>query len=243
MLLLEVTTLECSAPAGLFPGWRKGRRSILRSVSFGVEESSTVGLVGPSGSGKSTLAQCIAGLQLPDAGSITLAGTNIFPNVRNRKLIGTSIQLIFQDPGASFDPKMKVMDSMLEAAMLRSRHNHRADITEELGLLLRSVHLTPAVLNRLPRELSGGQLQRLAVARSLLTRPRLLVLDEPTSALDVVNQVALLCLLRSLQLEFGFSILYITHDLIGANAFCDKIEVLSEGTIVEERSPVKDRAR
>ena len=235
MLLLEVIGLKNSAAAGGSFGLRRTRKKILQSVSLGIGECTTVGLVGPSGSGKSTLARCLAGLQRPDGGRIIFSGTDIFPKQRNRTLIGTSIQLIFQDPVASFDPRMRVFDSLVEAAPIDEQSN-TLKTAGNVRMLLESVRLNPDVMGRFPRELSGGQLQRLAIARSILARPRLMILDEPTSALDPISQVAVLTLLRSLQVRIGFSILYITHDLKGALAFCERIAVLAEGRITEEDS-------
>jgi len=236
MLLLEVAELNSSVYPGFSLALKRKRKEILRSVSLTVEKPSIVGVVGPSGSGKTTLARCLAGLQKPDRGSIALDGTNIFPNHENRKRTGTAIQMIFQDPGASLDPKMRILDSLMEAVGKEKSGMNGEKIIEWLKRLLASVQLAPEVLVRFPGELSGGQLQRVAIARSLAAKPRVLILDEPTSALDVITQVAVLSLLRSLHTRHRFAILFITHDVTCALAFCERIAILYEGSIVEENS-------
>ena len=191
-----------------------------------------MGLLGESGSGKTTLARCIAGLQRPDSGTITYKGTSIFPRTENRKRIGVGIQMLFQASGASLDPCLTMMDSLLEGISCSTRDPKAAVAAAEEWVS--SVGMTRDCLGRLPSQLSGGQRQRIALARALSAGPRLLLLDEPTSAVDALTSAQLLRLLRSLQAKRGFSLLLITHHVQTALSFCDRVAVLRDGVIVEE---------
>jgi peptide/nickel transport system ATP-binding protein len=234
MPLLEVKDLRYTPRLDSIAGFREKRRLLLKGVSLRVDEGATVALLGESGSGKTTLARCIAGLEVPDSGTLTYNGVNLFPRTENRKTIGTGIQMLFQASGASLDPCMTVLDSLAEG--IRARAGKSSGIAAEAGALLSSVGLSGDCLGRIPSQLSGGQRQRIALARALSVAPRLLVLDEPTSALDSVTSAHLLQLLTSLQANEGFSILLITHDVKRALSSCDRVAVLHDGVIVEEGS-------
>ncbi len=235
MPVLEVKNLHCSFKVQAQRLLGKQRKKIIEGVSFSIHRADTVGILGESGSGKSTIARCIAGLLLPDNGHIFFNGLNIFPDTDNRKKIKRKIQMLFQNHTASLNPRMPVKQSLLEALNYQEvssqiRGNNGTRIQEVLD----STGLSPDILKRYPRQLSGGQRQRVALARSLLARPELLILDEPTSALDILTQVQILRLIKKLQEEKGFSLLYITHDVASALEICDRIIVLYRGKIVEE---------
>jgi ABC-type glutathione transport system ATPase component len=231
MLLLEVSGLSCRARNTSLADFFMKEKTVLRGIDLALEENSSLALIGESGSGKTTLARCLAGLQRPDAGTITFAGVNIFPDTGNRRSIGLEIQMLFQGSAAALDPSLTIRDSLIEAIEARPPRTSRA--FEEAGRLISSVGLRDECLARFPRHLSGGELQRVALARVLVVAPRLLILDEPTSALDAVTAVQLLQLLAALQRNQKFSLLYITHHLRLGFSFCERVAVLHEGKILE----------
>lgn len=204
------------------------RKRVLKNVSLSLEKGTTLGILGASGSGKSTLARCVAGLQTPDGGEIVFDGVQLFPEHQNRKRVKRQIQLLFQASGASLDPTMTVGACLQEAIASKE--------AVEAGQWLVAVGLSEDLLERRSSQISGGQKQRVALARALAAHPKLLILDEPTSALDIVTQQSMLALLTALQAKHGFSILLITHDVHVALAFCTRIAVFHDGTIVEENA-------
>jgi peptide/nickel transport system ATP-binding protein len=227
MPLLEVTNLAFSTSSG--PTFSKELKSILYDVSFNLEEGLTLGLIGESGSGKSTIARCIAGLSAPSSGTMMFSGINVFPEIQNRKNIGTSIQMFFQNHSASLDPRIKIRESLFEGIKNCDRCSAERISRELLSL----VELPDDILERYPSELSGGQRQRIALARVLSISPKLLILDEPTSSLDVITQIQMLKMIKDIQRKTHTAILYISHDVLTASLICDRIAVLYNGTIVE----------
>ena len=220
------------------------RRGILRrivghvravdGVDIAVEPGATVGLVGESGSGKSTLGRVLLRLLDPTAGTITFDGEDITKvpsrQMREHRL---GMQVVFQDPFSSFDPLATIADSLAEPMRnyLDLGKQQREDRVCEL---LRTVSLDPDHRNRYPREFSGGQLQRIAIARALALSPKLLVLDEPVSSLDVSIQADIINLLGDLQDELGVAYLFIAHDLALVRHVSDRIAVMYLGRIVEQ---------
>jgi oligopeptide/dipeptide ABC transporter ATP-binding protein len=220
------------------------RRGVLRrtvghvravdGVDLAVEPGKTVGLVGESGSGKSTVGRVLLRLLDPTAGTITFDGTDIttVPQRRMRAL-RRGMQLVFQDPFSSFDPLATIADSLAEP--MRNYLDLGKQAREERVCdLLRTVSLDPDHRNRYPREFSGGQLQRIAIARALALSPKMLVLDEPVSSLDVSIQADIINLLGDLQEELGLAYLFIAHDLALVRHVSDRIAVMYLGRIVEE---------
>jgi ABC-type glutathione transport system ATPase component len=202
----------------------------VRDVSLTVDESKIVALIGDSGSGKTSLALAVAQLIPITSGAVFLLGQDMSRlSKRELRKSRSTIQMIFQDPHGSFDPRQRMESAFRE---LRRVHGPRATALSDDALLER-VGLTGATLKRLPSELSGGQVQRMAVARALLARPRLLIADEPTSALDVSVQAQMLDLLVSLKREEGLGILLITHNLAVARQVADFVHVMYRGAIVE----------
>ena len=213
----------------------------VNGVDLTIGRGEIVGLVGESGSGKTTVAHCVVRLLDPDAGAITLDGTDI-THLARRKLIPLrpKMHMVFQDPYSSLNPRMKVAD--IVAAPLRAQRRSvlqhgrpvsRRKLNAEVDEMLDQVGLSRQLRGRYPHELSGGQRQRVGLARSLIARPLLLVADEPTSALDVSVQAAILNQLADLQREFGFSCLFISHNLAVVRYLCDRIAVMCKGEIVE----------
>ena len=199
-----------------------GRTTILNDISFAVPSGGALGIVGESGSGKSTLGRVVAGLVQPSAGRVLLDGR---PPPRP-----APVQLIFQNPAAALNPRRSCGASVMEA--LRPRFSLRSG-TGDVNAWFELVGLNPELAERRPDALSGGQKQRVAIARALAARPRILVADEITSALDLPIQASILNLLRELRARFGFTLIFISHDLPVVRYLCDDIAVMREGRIVE----------
>ncbi len=216
-----------------YPGPRRGftRTDPIRAVngvSFTLKRGESLGLVGESGCGKSTLTRAILGLDPLTSGSITLNGQPISPTMPRARR--ADMQVVFQDPYGSFNPRWRVDRILTEPFHLLDTPPPRdAAITEAL----KAVHLHPDDAHKYPHEFSGGQRQRIAIARALITRPKLLVLDEAVSALDVSVRARILDLLADLQRQFGLSYLFISHDLTVVRAITDRVLVMQAGQIVE----------
>ncbi|HLX13463.1 MAG TPA: ATP-binding cassette domain-containing protein [Bacteroidota bacterium] len=231
MPLLELVNLSLGYTTGR--SFRKEFKTVLRDISLSIEHSEIVALVGSSGSGKSSLARVIAGLEQPSSGVISFSDLNIYPEITNRKKIGTAIQLLFQNYSASLDQSMTVQ-SILSEPFPEFRSPGAVLSASNLGKMkgaLHSVRLGDDCMNRFPRELSGGQRQRVALARALVVSPQLLILDEPTSALDGITMIQILDLIAEVQKNTGVAVIFITHDLAAANSVCSRILLLRDGAI------------
>jgi peptide/nickel transport system ATP-binding protein len=196
----------------------------LDDVSITVREGEAVGLVGPSGSGKTTLARIIAGHLEPDAGAVTVTGDG-----------RRSVQLVAQDPWDALSPRLTVAQLVREPLDI-SREGSPSARDAEVSAALHTVGLpsTGAFLEARSHELSGGQLQRIALARALVARPKVLVADEPTAMLDASEQARLLVVLRERQAELGIGLVLVSHDLAVVRKVTDRIVVLDRGRVVEE---------
>jgi peptide/nickel transport system ATP-binding protein len=209
----------------------------LDGVSFTLAAGRSLGVVGESGSGKSTLARLIMALDAPTAGQVLLDGTDLHalaPAALRRER--AKLQMVFQDPFGSLDPRRTVLQSVAQplAALMRASV---AEQRERAAAALAEVGLQPSDGSRYPHEFSGGQRQRIAIARALITRPRLIVADEPVSALDVSVQAQVLNLMQDLQDSHGLSYLLVSHDLAVVSLLCDDVIVLHEGRVVERGAP------
>lgn len=207
-----------------------GRFRALDDVSLDLQHHTTIGLVGESGSGKSTLARVLAGLIVPDSGSIFL-GAEALRGKRTRAQ-AKKIQMVFQNPDASLNPRHTIRQ-ILSEGLLFHHVVGRSQAEERCRELLAKVQLDPDALVRYPHEFSGGQRQRIAIARALSVEPGILIADEPTSALDVSVQRSMLELLKALQQELHLTMLFISHDLGVINAISDTVAVMQRGRIVE----------
>ena len=220
------------AQGGLF-----GRTADLRAVdgvSFSVAEGETLGLVGESGCGKSSLARAILQLVAPRGGRIfwlghELTGLDAHALKKHRK----DLQIVFQDPLASLDPRMKVSASIAEPLGTHRPELSSAERRRLVSEMMERVGLERQLMNRFPHELSGGQNQRVCIARAMITSPRLVVCDEAVSALDVSVQSRILTLLKELRAEYGLSMIFISHDLSVVREIADRIMVLYLGRVVE----------
>ena len=216
-----------------------GKVHALNGVSFSVASGRSLGIVGESGSGKSTLARLVMALDAPTAGTVELLGRNLhqLPAEQLRQA-RRDFQMVFQDPYGSLDPRQTVERIVTEPLQAQGQTT-RAEQREQAGQVLAQVGLRANDLGKYPHEFSGGQRQRIAIARALITRPRLIVADEPVSALDVSVQAQVLNLMQDLQQEFGITYMLISHDLAVVNHLCDEVVVLYQGRIVERGSPAE----
>jgi ABC-type glutathione transport system ATPase component len=202
----------------------------LRDVSLSVLKGEILGLVGESGSGKTTLGRILGGQLEPTEGRVYLEGRELGSLPRAK--VRASLQYVYQNPYLSLNPKLSVRELLLEPAKYVLKLGGEKGLEAALGAL-RQVGLGEELLDRYPPELSGGQNQRLAIARALMVGPRLLVLDEPTSALDVVSQAQILSLIRELRARLGLSFVFITHDIAVVRQVADRLAVLYRGRLVE----------
>jgi peptide/nickel transport system ATP-binding protein/oligopeptide transport system ATP-binding protein len=203
-------------------------------VSLTVAGNETLGLVGESGSGKTTVARAIVGLVRPDSGSVMLDGTGLGPVGRRPAALQRAVQMVFQDPRSSLNPLMTVAAIIDEAWRTHPDSAPPGDRTTALHRLLDDVGLDAGVARHRADELSGGQCQRVSIARALAVKPRLLVCDEAVSALDVSVQAQILRLLVDLRERHQLSMLFITHDLGVVHQIADRIAVMRGGVLVEE---------
>jgi ABC-type glutathione transport system ATPase component len=207
-----------------------------QDVSFTIFPGKTLAVVGESGAGKSSLARCVAMLERPSAGTIELAGKNLAA-LSGKELfpMRREVQLIFQDPSSALNPRLTACEVIAEPLLIQ-REGTKSQRRERALHLMQQVGLDPAWEQKRPLEFSGGQRQRLAIARALALGPRLLILDEALSNLDAANQALILKLLTELQAARSLSFLHISHDLRLVSEFADEVAVMYQGSIVELKS-------
>jgi len=211
--------VKCENIKKFFPG-RKGVGAVkaVDGVSLEIKKGRTFGLVGESGSGKTTLGKIMLGILKPDSGKVVLTAKRT--------------QAIFQDPYNSLDPKMKVFDIISEGLVLKKEP--RDSVIKKVDEALELVRLPKNALNKYPHQFSGGERQRIAIGRAVVTHPEFIVCDEPVSSLDVTIQLQILNLLKDIQKRFSITYLFISHDLRAVKFICDEIAVMRQGKIVEE---------
>ena len=213
-------------------GWsRKPRIQAVDGVSVAVRPGETLGVVGESGSGKSTLARLLVGLEEPTSGTVLIDGAEV--GRRRSRELHRKVQFVFQDPSGALNPR-KTVAAILEAPLIHLLGMPKPDRRRRVEELMNLVNLRPEFLDRHPHELSGGQAQRVGIARALAADPRLIVLDEPVSALDVSIQAQILNLLNRLKTDLGLAYLFISHDLAVVESLCDTVAVMHRGRIVEQ---------
>lgn len=210
------------------------KQPVLNGVSFAVRSGACVGLVGESGSGKSTLGRLILGIETPDAGEILLYGADVRKKKNRQKVISA----VFQDYTSSMAPNHTVYQTVREVLRLTGLPDDRSAV----AALLAQVGLDASYLDRRQHELSGGQIQRVCIARAIGRQPKFLLLDEALSSLDVSVQVQILQLLKRLRQTYRMGYLFITHDIQAAAYICDELIIFNEGAVVEQ-IPVEQLAR
>ncbi|NAZ37348.1 ABC transporter ATP-binding protein [Rubellimicrobium sp. CFH 75288] len=234
--LLSVRDLRVTfeiRPRNAWP-WTPSRRlRAVGGVSFDLAPGEVLGVVGESGSGKSTLARAIVGT-VPAEGLIRFDGEDIARlSPEGRRARRRDIQMVFQDPLAALNPRMTVGEIVAEPLLTHFPRTPRAEVRRRVGEILERVGLLPSMINRYPHEFSGGQCQRIGIARALILRPRLLICDEPVSALDVSVQAQVVNLLRELRRDMGLAMIFIAHDLSVVRHVSDRILVMYLGRLME----------
>ena len=235
-VVLEITQVSkeyAAVSSGLFRR-KMGTVSAVDRVSLRLERGRTYGLVGESGCGKSTMGRLIAGLEPPTGGDVEILGTDI-TKVKGpeKRRIHQDVQMMFQDSYAAMDPRMRIDEILAEPLRIQKMGSGK-DITGRIEKMVAQVGLPADALDRYPHEFSGGQLQRIGLARSLTLAPDVIVADEPVSALDVSVQAQVLNLMKDLQEEYGMSYVFISHDLAVVQYMADRIGVMYLGRLVEE---------
>ena len=226
-MLLEVKNIskDFAVEKGMFRR-EAGAVKALNNVSFSLDEFDTLGIVGESGSGKTTLAKIIMKLLPPTRGQVSF-DESIITNFRK------DVQIIFQNPYNSLDPKMRIIDALAEPLIIH-RICPRKMIPEMVIELLQLVGLNKTALHRLPREFSGGERQRICIARVLATEPRCIILDEPISSLDLTIQAKLLDLFMELKKKFKLTYIFVSHNLAVVKNITNRVLVMKEGSLVEQ---------
>ncbi|CAM4400745.1 dipeptide/oligopeptide/nickel ABC transporter ATP-binding protein [Paenibacillus alkaliterrae] len=211
---------------------KKEKTEILNGIQFFIKKGECLGLIGESGSGKSTLSRMILGLEKPTKGEVKIEGVSVSKWMKNNK---GKMSVVFQDYTSSVNPHFTIRNIIAEPL---AAWGDSKNLDERINVLLAKVGLPHAVIHKYPHELSGGQLQRVCIARAISTEPEFIVLDEAISSLDVSVQAQILELLRSLQNEMNMTYLFVAHDLQAVANLCDCILFLYRGKIVDRRETI-----
>lgn len=214
----------------------KERQQVIKNVSLSLKKGECLGIIGESGSGKSTLGKTLIGLLKPDSGNIIFDGVDMYNATKEEKRkIQQKISIVFQDYTSSANPRFLVKDIIGESLrVLERKLGKKIDKVSKIKELLEIVGLNEGFMNRYPHELSGGQLQRVCIARAVATEPQFILLDEAISSLDASTQTQVMDLLKNLQNKYKLSYIFITHDLPSVTYMCDKVLFFHDGEIVEK---------
>jgi oligopeptide transport system ATP-binding protein len=232
--LLRIAELRVEFP--LRRGWLRtaGALRAVDGVDFELAAGEALGVVGESGSGKSTLARAVLQLVRPRGGQVVWLGRPLEQlSVAELRPLRRDLQIVFQDPLASLNPRMTVGEIVAEPLRVHRRDLDAAGRRSETAAMLTRVGLSADMMNRYPHEFSGGQCQRIGIARAMILRPKLLICDEPVSALDVSVQAQIVALLRDLKRDWGVSMLLVSHNLAVVRRLCDRVLVLYLGRMME----------
>ena len=210
------------------------RNQVLFDVSLKVSQGTCLGILGESGSGKSTLGRVIPGLLKPDTGEVKIQDVSVYASRNGRKNLQKRLSVVFQDYTTSANPRFRVKEIIAEGLAARERNQKiRLNRLEEINRLLELVGLNSSYANRYPHELSGGQLQRVCIARAVACQPEIILFDEAISSLDAHTQIQIMDLLHDLKEKLGLTYIFITHDLTSVTYLCDDVLFLYHGRITE----------
>lgn len=215
----------------------KERQEVVKDVSISLKKGECLGIIGESGSGKSTFGKVLIGLLTPDKGDVTINGISLYGKSSRdeKRKIKQTVSVVFQDYTSSTNPRFRIKDIIGESLrVIEKRENIKINKDKRTEELLELVGLNKNFMDRYPHELSGGQLQRVCIARAVATNPEIILLDEAISSLDASTQTQIMDLLKNLQKEFGFSYIFITHDLPSVTYMCDRVIFFYDGKIVEQ---------
>lgn len=215
----------------------KERQEVVRDVSISLKKGECLGIIGESGSGKSTFGKVLIGLLTPDKGDVSINGVTLYgkSSREEKRRVKQSVSVVFQDYTSSANPRFRVKDIIGESLrIIEKRENIKVNKEKRTEELLELVGLNKNFMDRYPHELSGGQLQRVCIARAVATNPEIILLDEAISSLDASTQTQVMDLLKQLQNEFGFSYIFITHDLPSVTYMCDRVIFFYDGKIIEQ---------
>lgn len=215
----------------------KERQEVVKDVSISLKKGECLGIIGESGSGKSTFGKTLIGLLTPDKGDVTINGISLYGKSSRdeKRKVKQAVSVVFQDYTSSANPRFRIKDIIGESLrVIEKRENIKIDKKKRTEELLELVGLNKNFIDRYPHELSGGQLQRVCIARAVATNPEIILLDEAISSLDASTQTQVMDLLKNLQKEFGFSYIFITHDLPSVTYMCDRVIFFYDGKIVEQ---------
>ena len=239
-ILLKVLNIKKSYTQKKF--LKKSVKIVLNDVSLSLEQGKCLGIIGESGSGKSTLGRIITGIEKADSGVVEFEGKNI--HQKENRNMKNDISVVFQNYISSVNPRFSVAQIIAEPLIISSQVNRskidKNKIDEEMKKLIKIVGLSEEFLERFPHELSGGQLQRVCIARAIVTKPKFILLDEAVSSLDVSTQVEILDLLQKLKKEYNLSYVFITHDLLTITYICDSVIFFKDGKIEEKIDDIRN---
>ncbi len=234
VLRVQDLTVRFSSPGGGVFHRHERELKAVDGISFDLHEGETLGIVGESGCGKSTLARTVLGLIPPQRGRVLWMGEDITQlGAEQMRQKRKELQMVFQDPIASLNPRMTAGAIIAEPLWTFYPHMERLQVEERTRGIMKMVGLLPNQINRYPHEFSGGQCQRIGIARSLVLNPKLLICDEPVSALDVSIQAQIVNLLRDLQKKLGLALIFIAHDLSIVRHISDRVMVMYMGRSME----------
>lgn len=210
------------------------RNQVLFDVSLKVSQGTCLGILGESGSGKSILGRVICGLLKPDTGEVKIQDVSVYASRNGRKNLQKRLSVVFQDYTTSVNPRFRVKEIIAEGLAARERNQKiRLNRLEEINRLLELVGVNSSYANRYPHELSGGQLQRVCIARAVACQPEIILFDEAISSLDAHTQIQIMDLLHDLKEKLGLTYIFITHDLTSVTYLCDDVLFLYHGRITE----------
>lgn len=219
------------------------RQQVVKNVSLDLEKGETLGIIGESGSGKSTLGKSLIGILKPDNGEVIIDGVDIYSSMSNEEkaYVRKKLSVVFQDYTSSVNPRFRVKNIIGEALKVKvKREKIHINMREETVRLMEIVGLDSTYLDRYSHELSGGQLQRVCIGRAIATNPEIILLDEAISSLDASIQVQVMDLLMELQKKYGFSYIFITHDLPSVTYMCNRVIFFYDGEIIEKIDNIKN---